>query len=201
MDPDTLVTLGASAIEAAGSAANRIRWTLTAQQRTDLQSLDDGTRFILFITEPEAVATAHTVDAGDAAWAFDVPEVTVTVTHAYEVDAGDASWAFAVPEVAVTHVSAQPQAFTRNAGDVAWAFDVPEVTVTHTAAQPQDYTVDAGDVSWSLHDPAGDRPATYRRGPRLQSGPGHQRGRRGRVPAPGHAWDRHLAGGRVHARP
>ena len=144
---------GPRAIEAGGSAANRIRWTLTAQQRTDLQSLDDGDRFILFITEPEAVATDHAVDAGDVSWSFDVPGVSVTLAHAYEVDAGDASWAFDIPAVTVTHVPAQPQAFARDAGDVSWAFDIPAVTVTHTTAQPQDYAVDAGDVSWSFAIP------------------------------------------------
>ena len=92
----TLVTLEASAIEAAGSAANRIRWTLTAQQRTDLQSLDEDDRWILFITEPtvfpdrdvageaetgspEATAAAEAVDINqDAAGAAETgsPEVS-----------------------------------------------------------------------------------------------------------------------------
>ena len=64
----TLVTLGASAIEAGGSAANRIRWTLTSQQRTDLQSLDEDSRFILFLTEPVVLspleATTPVVEGG-----------------------------------------------------------------------------------------------------------------------------------------
>ena len=55
VDADTVVTLEASNIEAAGSAANRIRWSLRAQQQTDLQLLDVGSRWIHFITEPETI--------------------------------------------------------------------------------------------------------------------------------------------------
>ena len=61
------MTLEASAIEAAGSAANRIRWTLTAQERTDLQSLDTGSRFLQFITEPAALPAQDLPLAGDVA--------------------------------------------------------------------------------------------------------------------------------------
>ena len=59
----TLVTLTASDINAGGSAANRVRWDLSAQQRTDLQSLDEDSRFILFITEPTAVADTEATGA------------------------------------------------------------------------------------------------------------------------------------------
>ena len=78
----------------------------------------------------------HTVNAGDIAWAFAIPQVAVTLTartpDAHTVDAGNVAWAFAIPQASVTHTTVQPQAYTRNAGDVAWVFALPQPTVTHT---------------------------------------------------------------------
>ena len=54
--------------------------------------------------------TAHAVDAGAVAFAFHLPQPTVThtalVTTDHAVDAGNVSWAFALPQPTVTHTPA-----------------------------------------------------------------------------------------------
>ena len=68
---------------------------------------------------PEPESEDHAVDAGDAAFAFALPQPTVThvpfvapVTTDHAVNAGDASFAFAAPEPTVTHTSAPRQALS-----------------------------------------------------------------------------------------
>ena len=48
------------------------------------------------------------------------------------VDAGDVAWAFHLPQPTVTYTPPVPGVV--NAGDVAWSFDVPQPTVTYTPA-------------------------------------------------------------------
>ena len=55
---------------------------------------------------------------------------TVTVDHA--VDAGDAAFAFTVPQPTITHTQAATNDHAVNAGDASFAFAVPQPTVTHT---------------------------------------------------------------------
>ena len=57
--------------------------------------------------------------------------MTYTAPATHSVDAGDASWAFSVPQPTVTY-TAPAQDHTVDAGDVAWAFVVPQPTVTYT---------------------------------------------------------------------
>ena len=56
VDTATVVTVTAADIDAGTSTADRLRWNLTATQQTELQSLDLGSRFIHFITEPDTAA-------------------------------------------------------------------------------------------------------------------------------------------------
>ena len=79
----------------------------TASQESLIEAIATGDRFLLAIAEPLS-ALAHTVDAGDVAWVFDIPEPTVTYT----------------PPVSLAHVV--------DAGDVAWSFDLPEPTVIYS---------------------------------------------------------------------
>ena len=54
---------------------------------------------------------------------------------------GDAAWAFALPQPSVTHVPFVTPAATDhvvNAGDAAFAFALPEPTVTYTSGTPSD---------------------------------------------------------------
>ena len=95
--------------------------------------------------------TDHVANAGDASFAFAIPEPTVTNTPAATVDhtvnAGDAAFAFALPQPTVTHVPVATVDHTVNAGDAAFAFSIPQPTVTLTSAVPVDHAVDAGDCS------------------------------------------------------
>ena len=122
----------------------------TASQESLIEAIATGDRFLLAIAEPLS-ALAHTVDAGDVAWAFDIPEPTVAYTAplAQAVDAGDVAWAFDLPEPTVAYTA--PLDHVVNAGDVAWAFDLPEPTVIYTPASAQ--AVDAGDVAWAFDIP------------------------------------------------
>ena len=110
---------------------------------------------------PNPGGVQHAVNAGDAAWTFAVPEVSVT--HAtptgtgHTVNAGNAAWSFGVPPVTVTFTPRPGVDYTRNAGNASWSFAIPAVTVTHTTALPQAYAVNAGDVSWFFSIPQGQR--------------------------------------------
>ena len=120
---------------------------------TDLASIGIGTRLILAMTLP---SEAYTVNAGDVAWAFSIPQPQVTHTLAslsYNVDAGDVAWEFSIPQPQVTHTTAAPISHTINAGDVAWTFSIPQPQVTHTTAVTISHTVNAGDVAWAFSIP------------------------------------------------
>ena len=96
------------------------------------------------IPEPTVSHTQPTrVDAGDIAWAFAIPQPTVSHTQPTRVDAGNASWAFTIPQPTVT------TARVVDAGDVAWAFAVPEPSITLNSG----HVVNAGDVSWAFDIP------------------------------------------------
>ena len=75
-------------------------------------ALTQGERFILAIARPPTATQDHAVDAGDVAWAFDLPQPTVThtpfapVITDHAVDAGALAWAFNLPEPSVTHTPA-----------------------------------------------------------------------------------------------
>ena len=82
----------------------------TAQ--TLLDGIASGDRFIFKAAQPSTTPTDHAVDAGDAAFAFALPQPTVTHTTlaptGHAVNAGDAAFAFALPEPTVTYISATP---------------------------------------------------------------------------------------------
>ena len=134
----------------------------TASQESLIEAIATGDRFLLAIAEPLS-ALAHAVNAGDVAFAFDIPEPTVTYTppSAQAVDAGDVAFAFDIPQPTVAYTAPSPVAQAVDAGDVEWAFNIPEPTVTYTAAGAQ--AVDAGDVAFAFdlpqptvtHTPAG----------------------------------------------
>ena len=122
----------------------------------DLTTLNRGTKSDHKV-DGSLQPTDHAVDAGDASWAFAVPQAAVThtprVPDAHAVNAGDVAWAFDIPQAAVTYVPLPTDDHTVNAGDVSWAFVLPEPAVTHTSPLPQDFTRNAGDVSWAFTVP------------------------------------------------
>ena len=106
---------------------------------------------------PNPGGQAYAVDAGDAAWSFAIPEVSVTHTTPMGT-----AWAFGVPQVHGQRGQRATRAMVVR--------PIPAVTVTHTTAQPQTYAVNAGNVSWSFTIPQVSASATSAGGPRLQSG-------------------------------
>ena len=133
------------------------RFTLPADAQTLLNGIASSDRFIFKAARPAAVPTDHAVDAGDAAFAFALPQPTVTHTTAlvptdHAVNAGDAAFVFDLPQPTVTHNTLD----TVNAGDASWAFAVPQPTVTHTPRVAVDHTVNAGDAAFAFalyHNP------------------------------------------------
>ena len=119
---------------------DQVRFTLPADAQTLLDNLADGDRFIFKLARPATVPVDHAVNAGDATFAFALPQPTVTHTTAaptdHAVDAGDAAFAFALPQPTVTYVSSGTNDHTVNAGDVAFAFSLPQPTVTRTPGGP-----------------------------------------------------------------
>ena len=81
--------------------------------------------------------TYHTVNADFVAWAFALPQPTITHTSIlpqdYAVNAGNVTWAFVLPQPLVTHASSLPKDHAVDAGILAWVFDLPELIVTHSA--------------------------------------------------------------------
>ena len=98
------------------------------------------------IPQPTVFVTgSHTVNAGDAAWAFTLPEPSITRARAR--DAGSANWLFAVQQpLSVDH----DQEHEISAGTISFAFALPQPTVTYTALMAQDHEVDAGDAEFSF---------------------------------------------------
>ena len=106
-----------------------------------IRTLTDQTATITFRGEGVAGVTDHAVNAGDAAFAFAVPEPTVThvpvVTNDHAVNAGDAAFAFALPQPSVTHtLAAGTTAYDVNAGDASFAFAVTEPSAHLHAESP-----------------------------------------------------------------
>ena len=101
------------------------------------------------------------VNAGDAAFAFALPQPSVTHTLAagtvdHSVNAGDIAFTFALTQPTRTHIQAVADDHAVNAGDLHWGFDVPRPTVTHTTVTTQDHAVNAGDLSWAFDAPEPD---------------------------------------------
>ena len=122
-----------------------------------IRTLTDQTGTLTLRGEGTGVSE-HAVNAGAAAWAFALPEPTVThtpvVTSDHAVNAGDAAFAFSIPQPGVTHtLAAGTVAHSVNAGDASFAFALPQPTVTHTPRVTNDHAVNAGDVSFAFDLP------------------------------------------------
>ena len=93
---------------------NRADFSIATGDQAAFNAIDTGERFILAIARPPTATQDHAVDAGDVAWAFDLPQPTVThtpfapVTTDHAVNAGALAWAFALPEPTVTHTLGYP---------------------------------------------------------------------------------------------
>ena len=116
VDSDTVISVTDDDIDAATSSADRLRWTLTAQQQTDLQTLGVDSRFLLFITEPLPTSTDHAVDASPASWTFDLPEAAVTHTSGTAAN----SISFTDSSILVTDTFARFDGGTDPAIPAAW---------------------------------------------------------------------------------
>ena len=93
---------------------------------------DNTLRATMVLDDGVAGPQAHTADAGDVAWAFDIPQPTATrVSTRKTADAGDVAWAFDIPQPTATRVSTRKMG---DAGDAAWTFDIPQVSGTRVAA-------------------------------------------------------------------
>ena len=126
-------------------------WNYDAiSQESLIEAIVTGDRFLLAVAEPLA-PVAHAVDAGDAEFAFTVPQPTVTHTAAgtHAVDAGDVAFAFTIPQPTVTYTP--PDSHAVDAGEIEFAFTIPQPTVTYTPAGSS--TVDAGDVEFAFTIP------------------------------------------------
>ena len=117
------------------AGGNWLNVTLPTAARTLLNNLATGDRFIFALARAATVAVDHAVDAGSIAFAFALPQPTVThtpaaVTTDHAVDAGSVSWAFALPQPTVTHTPASTPILTTtrlfvcdNDGDELWEID------------------------------------------------------------------------------
>ena len=93
------------------AGGNWLNVTLPTAARTLLNNLATGDRFIFALARAATVAVDHAVDAGSIAFAFALPQPTVThtlaaVTTDHAVDAGSVSFSFALPQPSVTHTLA-----------------------------------------------------------------------------------------------
>ena len=93
----------------------RAEFSIAAGDQAAFNAIDTGERFILAISRaPAQPRSACCRRRPDLAWAFDLPQPTVThtpfapVTTDHAVNAGALAWAFALPEPTVTHTSATP---------------------------------------------------------------------------------------------
>ena len=122
-------------LEIAATGGGFNNWTYEDDaDRTNIEGISAGDRFILAITTPSSAAVDHAVDAGTAEFSFAVPEPSVTHTTAasvdHAVDAGEAAFAFAVPQPTVTHTPVSGTAHAVDAAAASWEFTIPEPTVT-----------------------------------------------------------------------
>ena len=134
---------------------NWAQFTLPADAQTLLDGIASGARFIFKAARPATVSADHAVDAGDAAFAFAVPQPSATHTLAsgtvdHSVGAGDIAFTFALTQPTRTHIQAVADDHAVNAGDLNWGFDVPRPTVTHTTVVTQAHAVNAGALSFSF---------------------------------------------------
>ena len=68
---------------------------------------DNTLRATMVLDDGVAGPQAHTADAGDVAWTFDIPQPTATLVSTRKTgDAGDAAWAFDIPQVSGTRMAA-----------------------------------------------------------------------------------------------
>ena len=101
------------------------------------QALDVNAGDALFaFTVPQGtIVRARQRDAGDAAFAFEtVSEPTVTLLHTYTVDAGDSAFTVAVPQVSATRVGVMGTDHEISAGNANFAFISPQAAITKTDA-------------------------------------------------------------------
>ena len=160
----------------AATAGGFNNWQIDdAAQQALITAIATGDRFVLAIAEPAATTTDHAVDAGAVAFAFDLPQPTVTHTPAaatvdHAVDAGAVSWAFALPQPTVTHTPAGALTsrlfIADSSGDELWELDPDGAdtegtsrTLPATLTSPSGMTVfngrllvadDSGDELWEL---------------------------------------------------
>ena len=169
----------------AGTNTTQVRVDIPVANQAVINSIRENDRFIIALwrsvsarivdagdvdwdvdtsTEP-TVSRGRARDAGDASWAFSIPESTVLRSRMRDVSAVD--WTFAVPQVSADHnreheisANAASWAFTlseptvtltsshgANPGDAAWVFILPELLVTRSRAR------DADVVSWAFTTP------------------------------------------------
>ena len=110
----SFASLGAIA-DSTQSGDNFVTWNVPTNDQLLVAGITDGDLFIFALTRPEPESVDHAVDAGDSAWAFALPQPSVThvpfvapATTDHVVNAGDAAFAFALPEPTVTHTAATP---------------------------------------------------------------------------------------------
>ena len=98
---DGVVSFAAADQLSGNRNAQVVRFTLPSDAQTLLDNIATGDRWIIAFARPLPM---HTVDAGDVAWSFSVPQPTVSYTPPpmHSIDAGDVAWAFDVPEPTVT---------------------------------------------------------------------------------------------------
>ena len=108
----SFASLGAIA-DSTQSGDNFVTWEVPTNDQLLVAGITDGDLFIFALTRPEPESADHAVNAGDSAWAFALPQPTVThvpfvtpATTDHAVNAGDAAFAFALPEPTVTHTPA-----------------------------------------------------------------------------------------------
>ena len=159
---------------------NWAQFTLPADAQTLLDGIASGARFIFKAARPVTVSADHAVDAGDAAFAFALPQPSVTHTLAsgavdHSVGAGDIAFTFALTQPTRTHIQAVSDDHAVNAGDLNWGFDVPRPTVTHTTVVTQAHAVNAVGLSWTFDLTAA---ARHRRVHRRHRRDGHRIHRR-----------------------
>ena len=128
-----------------------------ARQEPDVHAVDAGdAAFAFALPEPTVTRTLpddHAVNAGDADFALAVPEPTVTRTlpDDHAVDAGDAPFLFEPSQPAVTHVGLMGTTYSVSPDPLTVLFEVPDPTVTHLAADV--HAVDAGNVGFGFDIP------------------------------------------------
>ena len=158
-DSDGVDAVAVSAI-ASGDRFNGGANLRDADLVSRVSNLVTGDRLIVAFTLP---TVDHAVDAGAVAFAFDLPQPTVThtpatVTTDHAVNAGAVAFAFTLPQPTVTHTPRVTVDHAVDAGGVSFAFALPQPTVTHTpagATTSRLFIADSsGDELWEL-DPDG----------------------------------------------